>query len=155
MKKKPVRKASKSKVTPRKTSTKQLNRGALGAGMAYAILAMLVVLGAGTAMIGNVVPGGRSGTGQPVVIMTKAPEDPKNNLQLETFPGVTYTPTPTPTATPTQTPPPPPPASNGGSGGGHSAPDHGGGGGGGGAGVGYNPVQEIGKYVLALTGFSK
>jgi hypothetical protein len=110
------------KKSARKTvSHKKYTRGALGAGMAYVILAMLILVAAGTTMIGSIVPTGKGEYGMPVVIMTHSPDGRKNNLQLETFPGATYTPTPTPTATPTPTTPPPPPG--GGDGGGNSAPD--------------------------------
>lgn len=120
----------------KKTQTKSLplnrnnyQKGALGAGMAYALLAILVVSFASVMMIGNITPHQNAPTGtQPVIIITKPPEPQKSNLQLYTFPGATYTPTPTPTT------PPQPDQSGGDSGGsgegdgGHSAPDTGGGG---------------------------
>lgn len=146
MKKKPVRKVIKHK---------KYNRGALGAGMAYAILAMLVIVAAGTTMIGSIVPTGKGDGGMPVVVMTHSPNGQKNNLQLETFPGATYTPTPTPTATPTPTDPPPPPNSGGGGGGGNNAPDKGGGSAPAGPGIGYSPMDGIGAFLLALTGKSE
>jgi uncharacterized membrane protein YgcG len=104
MKKRAVRKSStKSVRNTRTTGKKNLSKGALGAGMAYAILAMLIIGAAGTTMIGNIIPNGRtSNEGQPVILLTDSPDGQKNNLQLETFKGVTLTPTPTPTI-----PPPP------------------------------------------------
>lgn len=168
MKKKPVRKVIKHSTATSKIARKKYNRGALGAGMAYAILAMLVIVAAGTTMIGSIIPTGKGESGMPVAVMTHSPNGAKSNLQLETFPGATYTPTPTPTATPTVTPPPPPPASgggsggsNGGGGGGSSSPGRGGGSGGGGGGssggpgIGYSPIENIGAFLLALTGNSQ
>src|SRR5476651_2246283 len=105
----------KKKILPKK---KALNRkyakGALGAGFAYAVLTMLVVLAAGSAMIGSIAPSSKSPQqGQSVIITTKVPEQSKSNLQLYTFPGITFTPTPSPT-------PVPQPQQNGGGGGGQS-----------------------------------
>lgn len=119
------------------------NRGALGAGTAYALLAMLVIMSAGSLMIGNIIPNEEGPTsGQTVILLSTTPEAEKNNLQLYYFPGVTFTPTPSPS-------PVPQPqneggnnwggggGSGGGSGdGGSSAPDGGGGSGGGGGGGG-------------------
>jgi len=95
-------------------------RGALGAGTAYVVMIMLVVLTAGSLMVGNIIPTTTTVTsGQTVIISTNTPEPRKNNLQLYYFPGATYTPTPTPT-----TPPQPqvqwPHGSGGGGGGGGS-----------------------------------
>src|SRR5438874_205712 len=92
------------------------NKGALGAGTAYAILGILVIMAAGTLMIGSIVPKGMpNANGQPVIISTNTPEPKKSNLQLYDFPGATYTPTPTDTPTPTPTEVP---QNNGGGGGG-------------------------------------
>src|SRR5438876_1101066 len=78
--------------------TKRYNKGALGAGFAYAMLATLVILAAGSVMIGNISPNTKSPqTGQSVIISLQQPEPSKNNLQLYTFPGATETPTPSPT----------------------------------------------------------
>lgn len=106
-------------ITKKRSLKKKWRKGALGAGMAYAILAMLIVFSAGAMMVGNIFPEAKNPiNNQPVIIMTNTPEQQKNNLQLYTFPGATYTPTPTPTPTPTT---PPPPANPGG-GGGNNAP---------------------------------
>lgn len=76
-------------------------RGALGAGTAYVVMIMLVVLTAGSLMVGNIIPTTTTVTsGQEVIIATNTPEPKKNNLQLYYFPGATYTPTPTPTTPP-------------------------------------------------------
>jgi hypothetical protein len=77
------------------------NKGALGAGTAYALLAMLIIMSAGSLMIGNIVPKEDAPvTGQTVILLSTTPEAEKNNLQLYTFPGATYTPTPSPTSLP-------------------------------------------------------
>lgn len=90
--------------------------------MAYGLLALLILVSAGSLMIGSIFPKDVSpDQGQVVIIATNTPQPQKSDLQLYTFPGATYTPTPTPT------PQPQPQQSNGG-GGGNS---HGGGSGGG------------------------
>lgn len=77
------------------------NRGALGAGTAYALLAMLVIMSAGSLMIGNIIPNEEGPTsGQTVILLSTTPEAEKNNLQLYYFPGVTFTPTPSPSPVP-------------------------------------------------------
>src|SRR5438067_918857 len=82
----------------------KLNKGSLGAGMAYAILGMLVIMAAGVLMIGSIVPRNTENqNGQVVIIATNTPQPGKSNLQLYDFPGATYTPTPTDTPTPTPT----------------------------------------------------
>lgn len=103
-------------------------KGALGAGMAYAILGMLVIASAAVMMTGNIAPTNLNPDAkQPAIIMTNTPEPAKKNLQLYTFPGATYTPTPSPTPTPTPTDVPQQ-SGGGGGGGGHNAPNGGGGG---------------------------
>jgi hypothetical protein len=100
-----------NKSAPKKTArsirnvyrSKKVNyrRGALGAGTAYGLLALLVLMSAGSLMIGSIAPRNKSPQdGQVVVIATNTPQPQKNNLQLYTFPGATYTPTPSPTPQP-------------------------------------------------------
>lgn len=132
-----------SKKPTHKAVKRQYNKGALGAGTAYALLGMLVIMAAGSLMIGNIIPSGDSPkTGQSVILLSTTPEAEKSNLQLYYFPGATYTPTPSPT-----TPPQPQneggnnwgggSGSGGGGGdGGSSSPGGGGGSGGGGGGGG-------------------
>lgn len=104
-----MKKVQKKKITHAKTKvskkvvkkSNKYNRGALGAGTAYVILAMLVVAAAGSMMIGSISPSSKSPSdGQEVIIATNTPEPRKNNLQLYYFPGATYTPTPSPTIPP-------------------------------------------------------
>jgi uncharacterized membrane protein YgcG len=92
----------KKKTLPKKkVLNKKYAKGALGAGFAYAVLAMLIILAAGSAMIGNIAPSSKSPqNGQSVIVTTNTPQPSKSNLQLYTFPGVTFTPTPTPTPIP-------------------------------------------------------
>ncbi|MEK7571761.1 MAG: hypothetical protein AAB553_05805 [Patescibacteria group bacterium] len=102
-------------------------KGALGAGTAYAILGMLVIAFGAAAMLGDIVPQNKNPIdNQPVIIISNTQSPPRDNLQLYTFPGVTYTPTPSPTPVPTN---PPQPQTGGGSGGGNQQPQTGGGGG--------------------------
>lgn len=92
---------AKTKATKKVVKKNKYNRGALGAGTAYVILAMLVVGAAGSMMIGSIAPSSKSpNTGQEVIIATNTPEPKKSNLQLYYFPGATYTPTPSPTIPP-------------------------------------------------------
>jgi hypothetical protein len=94
---------------------KYSSRGTLGAGMLYIVFAILIITAGGAVLIGNITPS-ISPTGyQPVVIISPQSESSKNNLQLYTFPGATYTPTPTPTT-------PPQPQRPGGPGGGPPGP---------------------------------
>jgi hypothetical protein len=90
---------------PKKTYTP---KGELSAGMAYLILAILIIVAGGSLMTGNFIPSSsKSPTdGQPVITLPANTSKAKNNLQLFTFPGATYTPTPTPTPIPTATPEP-------------------------------------------------
>lgn len=105
------------------TKTAKRFRGALGAGMAYAILGMLVIASAAVMMTGNIAPTNMNPDAkQKAIIMTNTPEPAKKNLQLYTFPGATYTPTPSPTPTPTPTDVPQQPGGNG-NGDGNSAPN--------------------------------
>ena len=116
-----------SKSKSQSTKKSRFNRGALGAGTAYAILAMLVIGAAGSMMIGSIVPNSKSpDSGQSVIISTNTPEPKKSNLQLYYFPGATETPTPSPTL------PPQPDMNWGGGNGGGGGGDQGGGGGSGG-----------------------
>lgn len=113
---KKVQKKKVAHVKAHKVSRKanKYSRGALGAGTAYAILAMLVIGAAGTMMIGSIAPSNKSPQdGQKVIITTNTPEPQKSNLQLYYFPGATFTPTPSPTL-----PPQPDERRPGGSGGG-------------------------------------
>ena len=84
-------------------------KGALGAGMLYVILATLIIAAGGTLLIGNILPSASTTGEQPVIIIDPTLGEPKDNLQLETFPGATLTPTPSPTPTvePTASPIPP------------------------------------------------
>lgn len=152
MKKKPVRKIVKKSVSRHSgLKRRKLSRGALGAGMAYAILGLLVVLGAGTTMIGNITPSGKN-EGQPVILLTDAPDGTKDNLQLETFPGVTITPTITPTVPPPPNVPNPSGGTQSGSGGSRGG---GGGGGGRGGGGGGGSCFVKGTPVLMANGTHK
>ena len=112
------------------------SRGAMGAGMAYVVLATLVLFAAGSMMIGSIFPVDKPNYDykQRVLLLSTTPEVKKDNLQLYYFPGATYTPTPSPTL-------PPEPDTSGGSkdsgsskdggkDGGSKSPDSGGGGGG-------------------------
>lgn len=93
-------KKPRTKITPRKKNYKKLpyNRGAIGPGMAFALVALLVVVSGGTLMIGNIVPNGKApATGQPVIIQPGKNEPPRSNLQLNYFAGITLTPSPIPT----------------------------------------------------------
>jgi len=125
-----MKKTLKKKIIHKHTHARRIkrkyNKGALGAGMAYTILTLLVVFSAAFLMIGNLAPQVADPVnGQRVVVLTITPEGAKNNLQLYTFPGATYTPTPTPTPTPEPTSPPQPPGNgnDNGDGGNHSAPE--------------------------------
>jgi uncharacterized membrane protein YgcG len=129
MKRKSVHKSAVKSTKHSRVSKKGLNRGALGAGTAWALMGMAVIALGGTAMLGSIVPQGReSDQGQPVVLISPQLDPAKNNLQLETFPGVTFTPTPTPTV-------PPPPKTDSPQGG-SSGSTGGSGGSGGGSGSG-------------------
>jgi len=83
-------------------------KGELGAGMTYVILAILVIITGGSLMTGNIIPYSNPAGGQPVITLPVQNKPAKDDLQLYTFPGVTYTPTPSPTPTPTPTPKPKP-----------------------------------------------
>lgn len=106
MKKRTAR--SKHVATRRKRGTKTtrakkyINKGGLGAGMAYVILGLLVIAAGGSLLIGNIIPiSSKSPSGgQPVIILPPNTKPANNNLQLFTFPGATYTPTPSPTTPP-------------------------------------------------------
>ncbi len=117
MKKKPARSKHHSRSTKNRPS-----RGSMGAGTLYAVVALLIIAFGATSMIGNIVPltSKSPGSGQPVNVSPPDTDNARDNLQLFTFPGATYTPTPSPT-----TPPQPQQSwsNSGGSGsGGHSAP---------------------------------
>ena len=132
---------SKHKPNSKVSKKKYINKGTLGAGFAYMVLAILVIIGAGSLMIGSIIPQSKSPeSGQSVIITTPNPEQSKDNLQLYYFQGATYTPTPSPTL------PPPQPqqrqgspgggSGSGGGDGGSSSPGGSGGGTGGGSGSG-------------------
>ena len=90
------------------------------------VLGLLVIMAAGSIMIGDIVPHTKSPeSGQSVIISKPWLAPSHSNLQLEYFPGATLTPTPTPTV------PPQPQQDTSGSGGGGN--DNGGGGGGSGS----------------------
>jgi len=79
--------------------------------MTYAILAILIAFAGGSLMIGSIAPISTTSPtgGQPVITLPAQTNPTKNNLQLFTFPGATYTPTPSPTPIPTPTVEPEPP----------------------------------------------
>ncbi len=86
--------------TRRKT---RVFKGGLGAGTLYAVVALLIVALGGSLMIGNITPNTTSESEselmqnmQPVIISPPVLGPLKPNLQLDDFPGVTYTPTPSP-----------------------------------------------------------
>lgn len=83
-------------------------KGALSAGMTYVILTILIIIAGGMLMTGSIIPLSTKSPegGQPVITLPASKNPAKNDLQLFTFPGATYTPTPSPTPTPTPTPPP-------------------------------------------------
>lgn len=97
-------------------------KGELSSGMAYVVLAILIIVAGGSLMTGNIIPRSYPTRGQPVITLPIQIKPGKDNLQLYTFPGATYTPTPSPTPLPIPThiiPPtgkvtPPPPTSTGG-----------------------------------------
>lgn len=89
-------------------------KGGLGAGMTYVILAILVIITGGSLMTGNIIPYSSPTGGQPVITLPAQTKPAKDDLQLYTFPGATYTPTPSPTPTPTPTPKPKPKDDDGG-----------------------------------------
>jgi hypothetical protein len=128
MKKTIQKKAVHHKIKKLSRKTK-LSKGALGAGTAYVVLALLVIMAAGTMMIGSIVPKSKSPTsGQAVILFPHSLAPSHSNLQLETFQGAP------PTLTPIPTTPPQPQSSGGshyGSGGGSSWSGGGGSGGGG------------------------
>ncbi len=99
-------------------------KGELSAGMAYMILAILIIVAGGSLMTGSIIPNPNKSpnTGQPVITIPAQTKPAKNNLQLFTFPGATYTPTPSPTPTPKPTPNP----TDTGPGGGNKQPGGGG-----------------------------
>jgi hypothetical protein len=91
----------KKQLSTRKALNKKYAKGALGAGFMYATLALLILMAAGSVMIGNIIPGSKSPqSGQNVIISLRPPEPSKSNLQLYYFPGATLTPTPTATPVP-------------------------------------------------------
>ncbi len=83
-------------------------KGGLGAGMAYVILSILIVIAGGSLITGGIVPNPNKSpnTGQPVITMPAQTKPAKDDLQLYTFPGATYTPTPSTTPIPQPTPKP-------------------------------------------------
>ncbi|MBU3979696.1 hypothetical protein KKF69_08525 [Patescibacteria group bacterium] len=108
----------KNKTTPSKHRSRHTNRntkpinkknfntkGGISAGMTYAILAILIAFAGGSLMIGSIAPISTTSPtgGQPVITLPIQANPAKNNLQLFTFPGATYTPTPSPTPTPQPT----------------------------------------------------
>lgn len=72
----------------------------MSAGVGFGIFAMLVIFGMGSMMVGNLTPFSRNNAHQPVQVIGPMLEPTKPNLQLQTFPGVTFTPTPSPTLPP-------------------------------------------------------
>lgn len=107
---------------------KYLTKGAMGAGMLYIILAIMIITAGAGLLIGNITPSNSPTGNQPVVIVSPQTNSSKNNLQLYTFPGITYTPTPTPSPNPPK-PQTPGGGGGGGGGGGNQTPNSGGGGG--------------------------
>lgn len=128
----------KKKIKPPKnrSTKKRLTKGAVNAGTIFVLFILFIVGGGSSLMVGNFLPNETKNIGQEVIIISETPENAKNNLQLYTFPGATYTPTPSPTPTPEPTDRP---TSGGGDGGGsgdgdggNNSPKSGSGGGGGG-----------------------
>ncbi len=95
-------KTAKSKKRSSAIRKKTVLRGRLGAGTLYAVVGLLIVTLGAVSMIGNIVPLSNKSplSGQPVIISPPKIEAQKDNLQLFTFPGITYTPTPLPTTPP-------------------------------------------------------
>lgn len=86
----------KNKTPPNKKVYKA--KGGITAGTAYALLAVLIALAGGSLMIGNITSFSSTSPSavgrQPVITVPPKSKAAQNNLQLFTFPGVTYTPTP-------------------------------------------------------------
>ncbi len=106
MKKKPARVKHHSRSTKHKLKSasrkKRTFKGGMGAGTLYAVVALLIIAFGATSMIGNIVPitSVSPKSGQPVNISPPTTDNARDNLQLFTFPGATYTPTPSPTTPP-------------------------------------------------------
>lgn len=105
MKKRTARAALKTVKIKKKSNSirrKTKLKGRLGAGTLYAVVGLLIVMLGAVSMIGNIVPLSNKSplSGQPVIISPPKIETQKDNLQLFTFPGITYTPTPLPTTPP-------------------------------------------------------
>jgi hypothetical protein len=103
----------------------KLNRGGMGAGMGYVVLAILAIGAFSAMMVGNITPIDKPAEKQEVILLPAIPEPSKSNLQLHTFPGITLTLPPPPEA-------PPQPQERGGTNygeapGGSSSPNNGGG----------------------------
>lgn len=95
---------TKKKLLHKKNS---IYKGGAGNGMVFVVIIMLMMVAIAFALIGGQLPQlDNSKVGNPVVLVTSAPQNAKRNLQLYTFIGMTITPSPTPipAANPTPTP---------------------------------------------------